>query len=187
MATSGAMGTSNPYVKYTIDIRQNSQNVSANTSNITVSVRFYRTNTGYETWGSGTVWCRINGATYSAQVTPNQKITSAGIVLFSKAVDIPHDSDGGKYVGASAWININSPLTSSEQTFGTNLTRIPRATVPSLSPSTQELGGRIQVSLPRASTSFTHNVRYTFGSVTETIATGATTSTSFVLPMSLAS
>lgn len=187
MATSGAMGTSNPYVKYTIDIRQNSQNVSANTSNITVSVRFYRTNTGYETWGSGTVWCRINGTTYSAQVTPNQKITSAGIVLFSKAVDIPHDSDGGKYVGASAWININSPLTSSEQTFGTNLTRIPRATVPSLSPSTQELGGRIQVSLPRASTSFTHNVRYTFGSVTETIATGATTSTSFVLPMSLAS
>ena len=47
MSTSGNMSTSNQYVKYTISINQNSQNVSNNCSNVTVTVRFFRTNSGY--------------------------------------------------------------------------------------------------------------------------------------------
>lgn len=187
MATSGAMSTSNPYVKYTIEIRQNSQNTQNNTSNVTVLVRFYRTNTGYKTWGSGTVWCKINGTTYTASINPSQEITNAGIVLFQRQLDIPHNPDGTKHLIASAWINMNSPLSSNEQAYGQDLTPIPRATVPILSPETQELGGRINISLPRASDNFTHHVRYTFGTVTEEIARSAETSASFVLPMSLAS
>ena len=96
--TSGAMSTSNTHVKYTISIVENSTNVSNNTSNVTVSVRFYRTNTGYTTFGTGTVYCTINGTTYSAAVTPSQKITNSGIVLFSKTLDIGHDSDGSKNI-----------------------------------------------------------------------------------------
>ncbi|MDO4504564.1 MAG: hypothetical protein Q4B84_05475 [Clostridia bacterium] len=46
MGTSGNMSTSNQYVKYTISINQNSQNVSNNYSNVTVTVRFFRTNSG---------------------------------------------------------------------------------------------------------------------------------------------
>ena len=40
MSTSGNMSTSNQYVKYTISINQNSQNVSNNYSNVTVTVGF---------------------------------------------------------------------------------------------------------------------------------------------------
>ena len=187
MASSGSFGTSNPYVKYTITITQNSQNISANTSNVTVSVRFFRTNTGYETWGSGTVWCKIDGTTHTASIQPHQKITSSGIVLFSKTLDIRHTQDGTKHLVASAWINMNSPLTSNEQAYGQDLTRIPRATTPVLSPNEQEIGQSIQISLPRASTEFTHTVYYTFGSLKETIATGVSTSTIFMLPSKLSS
>lgn len=93
MATSKAFATSNARVKYTITIKQNSQSVSGNYSNVIVSVRFYRTNTWYTTYGTGTVYCKINGTTCSVGVTPTQKITSAGIVLFSKTLNINHNAD----------------------------------------------------------------------------------------------
>ena len=98
MATSSAMSTDNVYVKYTITVTQNSQSVTNNTSNVTVSVRFYRTNTGYTTWGTGTVYCKINGTQYSAAVTPSDKITNSGIVLFSKTLNIPHNADGSIFI-----------------------------------------------------------------------------------------
>lgn len=126
MGKSGALSTSNQYVKYNIEIIQNSQSIANNTSNVTVKVRFYRTNTGYETYGTGTVYCKINGTQYSASVTPSQKITNSGIVLFSKTLNISHGTDGKKTLTCSAWIDINAPLTSSEQSYSQALTTIPR-------------------------------------------------------------
>ena len=126
MATSNAMNTSNQYVKYTISINQNSRDINNNKSNVTVSVRFYRTNTGYTTYGSGTVYCKIDGTQYSASVGPTQKITNSGIVLFTKTLDISHNGDGKKTLTCSAWINHNAPLTSSEQSYSQELTAIPR-------------------------------------------------------------
>lgn len=187
MATSGAMSTSNDRVKYKITITQNSQNVNNNTSNVTVSVRFYRTNTGYTTYGTGTVYCKINGTTYSASVTPDNKITNAGIVLFTKTLNISHNADGTKSLTASAWINLNTPLTSSEQSYTQALTTIPRATTPAVNVSTVALGGSITVSMPRASSSFTHTLRYNFAGATGTIGTGLATSTTWTVPLSLAS
>lgn len=186
MATSAALNTSNTRVKYTISIKQNSQSVSGNYSNVTVSVRFYRTNTGYTTYGTGTVYCKINGTTYTSDVTPSQKITSSGIVLFSKTLNINHNSDGTKRLTCSAWIKHNAPLTSSEQSYSQTLTTIPRATKHTISPSTVDLGKSIAISLPRASSSFTHKLTWTFGSKSGTISTSATTSSSFTPSLSLA-
>jgi predicted RNase H-related nuclease YkuK (DUF458 family) len=52
MATSSAMSTTNDKIQYKVTITQNSQSVANNTSNVTVSVRVYRTNTGYTTYGT---------------------------------------------------------------------------------------------------------------------------------------
>ena len=46
MADSSAMSTSNQFVKYHISVYENSTNLNSNTSNVTVHVYFYRTNTG---------------------------------------------------------------------------------------------------------------------------------------------
>ena len=102
MSTSGNMSTSNQYVKYTISINQNSQNISNNCSNVSVYVRFWRDNQGYTTYGSGTCYCKINGTTYSSTVSSSQKITDSGINLFSKTLDIYHNNDGTKTLTCSA-------------------------------------------------------------------------------------
>lgn len=182
MATSNAMSTSNQYVKYKITVTQNSQNIAGNKSNVTVSVRFYRTNTGYTTYGTGTVYCKINGTTYEAAVTPSQKITNSGIVLFTKTLDIPHNDNGTKSLTCSAWISMNTPLTSSEQSYTQTLTTIPRASTLSVGNGT--LGVAQTLTVTRATSSSTHTITATCGSVTTTICTkSSSTSISFTPPM----
>ena len=109
MGTSSTFSTSNTHVKYNITVNQNSQNVSNNCSNVSVYVRFWRDNQGYTTYGSGTCYCKINGTTYSATVSPSQKITDSGINLFSKTLDIYHNNDGTKTLTCSAWISMDTP------------------------------------------------------------------------------
>ena len=186
MATSGALSTNNDNIKYKITITQNSQNVAGNTSNVTVSVKVYRTNTGYTTYGTGTIYCKINGTTYSASITSDDKITSSGIVLFTKTLNIAHNSDGSKTLTTSAWIN-HSQFSASEQSFSMALTTIPRATTPTVNDSDINLGESVTVSMPRASGSFTHTLRYAFGNSSGTIASGLGTSRAWTVPLSLAS
>lgn len=186
MATSGALSTNNDNIKYKITVNQNSQNVSGNTSNVTVSVRFYRTNTGYTTFGTGTVYCKINGTTYSASVTSDDKITSSGIVLFTKTLNIAHNADGSKTLTVSAWIS-HSQVDSSEQSYSQKLTTIPRATTPTINVASVDMGASITVSMPRASSAFTHTLKYTFGGTSGTIGTGLGTSKTWTVPLSLAS
>ena len=185
MATSNAFNTSNTYVKYTITVTEGTIDVANNTSPVTVTVNFYRTNIGYETYGTGTVYCKINGVTYSVSVSSSQKINSGGINLFSKTVTIPHNADGSKTIYVSAWIN-HSQVTSSEQGFNVTLTTIPRATTPTLSASNFDMGTAITVNTPRASSSFTHTLTYQFGSLSGTIGTNVATSVSWTVPLSLA-
>ena len=185
MATSGAMSTSNQFIKYTISITQNSQSVTNNTSNVTVKVRFYRTNTGYTSYGTGTVYCKINGTTFSASVTPSDKITSSGIVLFTKTLNISHATDGSKKLTCSAWIK-HDVVTSSEQSYTQTLTTIPRASTFSASATSVNIGDSVTFTMSRASSAFTHKLTYKFGSTTGTIGTDIGTSKAWTVPDSLA-
>lgn len=190
MAVSGALNTNNQYIKYKITIIQNSQSISDNTSNVTVRVNFYRTNTGYETYGTGTVYCKINGTTYTASIVSTQRITSSGIDLFTRTMNIPHNADGTKTLTVSAWIS-HSQFTATEQSFSMALTTIPRATTPVLSASSVDMGKSITITLNRASSAFTHRLSYTFGSLSGQTsgignASSAGTSTTFTPPLTLA-
>lgn len=126
MGTSSAMSTSNQYVKYEISISRNWQSTNDNCTSVNVNVNFWRTNTGHSTYGTGTVYCKIDGTTYSASISPSQKITNSGITLFSKSLLIYHNNDGTKTLNVSAWININNVLTSNEQSYSEVLPTIPR-------------------------------------------------------------
>lgn len=159
MGTSSTFSTSNSHVKYNIKIYQNWQSVEGNYSNVTVVVDFWRDNSGYTTYGSGTCYCKINGTTYSASVSPSQKITNSGITLFNRDVAVGHNADGSKYLDTSAWISMDTPLSSSEQWYGEWLTTIPRASsISGINGGT--LGSSVTVSISRASDSFTHKVDY---------------------------
>lgn len=186
MATSSAMSTTNDKIKYKITITQNSQSVANNTSNVTVSVRVYRTNTGYTTYGTGTVYCTINGTQYTEAITSSDKITSSGIVLFSKTLNIAHNADGTKTLATSARIT-HDQFSSSAQSYSQALTTIPRATTPTLSAKSVNMGADITISMPRASSSFDHTLTYKFGSATGTIGSDLSTSKTWTVPLSLAS
>lgn len=181
--TSGALVTSNQYINYTISIVENSISIENNTSNVTVSVRFYRTNSGYETYGSGTVYCTIDGSDYSASVTASQKITSSGIVLFTKTLDISHDSDGSKTLYVRAYIS-HSQVTSSSQLYGLVLSTIPRTS--SISVGNGTLGSAMTITADSKSSSFTHTLTWACGNYSGTIATKSSeTSWSFTPELKL--
>ena len=186
MGTSSAMSTTNDKIKYKVTITQNSQSVSNNTSNVTVSVRVYRTNTGYTTYGTGTVYCTINGTQYTEGITSSDKITSSGIVVFSKTLNITHGSDGSKTLSTSTRIT-HDQFSSSAQSYNQALTTIPRATTPTVSASSVNMGSSITINMPRASSSFDHTLTYKFGSATGTIGSDLGTSKAWTVPLSLAS
>jgi len=136
LADSQDMSTSNSYVKYHISVYQNSQSTTNNTSQVTVDVYFWRTNSGYQTYGDGNLYVTVDGTTYTQAISSSQKITESGIILFSQTFTINHNSDGTKTLTCSAYINLSGVLTSSNQSFSYTLTQIARrATISSISPS----------------------------------------------------
>lgn len=186
MANSSWFNTSNQYIKYRIEVTQNSQNVANNTSNVTVKVWIYRTNTGYTTYGSGTCYCKINGTTYSASITSSQKITNSGIYLFSKTLDIGHNSDGSKSLTCSAWFS-HDRFSSNEQSASFGLTTIPRkSTISSITGGT--MGGSMTVNINRASSSFTTDVWVQLGKSDwiGVVSRSTATAITFTVPTSLA-
>ena len=185
MATSGAKSTSNEYIKYKITITENSQNTVGNYSSVTVSVKFYRTNTGYETSGTGTVYCKIDGIKYTASVSSSQKITEDGIVLFKKTLNVNHDDDGNKALTVSAKID-HSRFDSEYQDYTQTLTKIMRQS--SLEVPEGTLGAAQTLTVVQNNTAYTHTIKYTCGSVSGVICENSSeTSISFTPPLSLAS
>lgn len=129
MATSNSFNTSNTYIKYRIIVTENSYSVAKNTSNVTVKVQAWRTNSGYETYGTGTCYCTIDGKDYSQTISNSQKITyNSYTQLFSKSLTINHDANGSKALYVSSYIS-HSRFDSTSQGFTVNLTNIPQSAI----------------------------------------------------------
>ena len=156
--TSEAFDTSNQFIKFEIKVKENSYSVENNTSNVTVTVRFWRTNTGYTTYGTGTVYCFIYNDTYSQSVTSDQKITNYGIDLFEKTLDIPHNDDGTRNLNVAAYIS-HERVTSDSYDYYIDLTTIPR-TSEFTCPVSWTLGQSITFKINRKSSSFRDTLSY---------------------------
>lgn len=184
MASSSNFTTTNQYIVFWIEVIQNSQNISNNTSNVTVKVWIKRTNTGYTTYGSGTVFTNIDGVQRNVSITPSQKITSTASTIFHQDITVKHNSDGTKILNVQ--VGITHDMFNSSQSsvaFNTSLTTIPRSSSISLSASTIEAGKELSVNITRASGSFTHNIYLMFGSSKFTIQNGVTTSAKGIISL----
>lgn len=176
-------------IVWTVD----SQSVANNTSSVTVKVQLVSTGSSYtinsSASKSGSV--TINGTKYSfsftAALSGNQAKT-----LYTKTVTVSHGADGSKTCAFAATIGINVTLSgtyygnvtaSGNGTFDT----IPRATTPTLSASSVNMGASITINMPRASSSFDHTLTYKFGNASGTIGTDLGTSKAWTVPLSLAS
>lgn len=170
-----------------------SQSVANNTSSVTAKVQLVSTGSSYtiNSSASKSGSLTINGTKYtfsfSAALNGNQTKT-----LYTKTVTVAHNSDGSKTCAFAATCGINVTLggtyygnvtASGSGTFNT----IPRATVPTLSASSVNMGASVTINMPRASGSFDHTLTYSFGKASGTIGSGLGTSKTWEVPISLAS
>ena len=120
-----------------------------------------------------------SGGTYSDITDYREKTFASG------TMEIDHESDGSKTFTVSAfsgWLYGNGDYNAPAQSF--ELPTIPRATVPSMGAAT--IGEEVTIILPRASSTFTHKLTYSFGSASGTIGSALGTSAVWRLPESLA-
>lgn len=154
-------------------------------------------NTSTVTWE-----VRSRGGSVNWYITSNVKVIIDGVqryfkaagvqawkdgVLASGTVTISHSNDGSRQFSASveAGVYYSAPNVSGSGSWW--LDQIPRATQPSISPASQTMGASITISMPRASSSFTHTVKYSFGTKSGTIVSKLNgTSTTWTIPRSLA-
>ena len=176
-------GTSNKYINYSVNSQELSYDINSNSSILRVWVDGWRTNTGYTTSGSGTVYARINGVVYSAGITSSQKITSTPIRLGTWDVTISHDADGSKAISVAGWIS-HSQFSSSEQGYTHTLTTIPRVSGVRCDGGT--FGSALTIYFDRKSDNFTHHLYYSLNGGPETgIGADYSTSATWTPPLSL--
>ena len=184
-------GRSNGY-RLVLTVTETSTSVANNTSNVSWNLKCECQN-AYAQWnpGPGTVSVTINGSNrYSGRPAFVFPGMNSSITLCSGTMTVNHNNDGSKSISCSASYTATSSayyLPGNMSVSGNmNLTTIARATQPSVSPTSITMGGSITISTPRASSSFTHTLKYSFGGASGTIATGVGTSKAWTVPTSLA-
>lgn len=165
------------------------KNIEGNYSLLNVDLRASRTNSGYTTYGTGSGYFVINGKKYTFSITSSQKITQNSNTLLGSVsnIKIPHDSDGNKNLTIEVYASIpgaNLTLGTTSKTVA--LDTIPRATTPTFSPESVSLGESVTIKLLRASSNFTHTLKYKFGEQTGTLVTGAGVSHIWQVPLDFA-
>ena len=155
-------------VSSNISIRQNSQTIANNKSNITVKVQVTTTGESYNGYSKpGT--CTIDGTTYNfSHNIPYQATTT----IFEKTLDVTHDSNGEKTVYAS--FSFQTGISAGTITGSTSkkLTTIPRTSEVSLSKKNFNIGETITIYTNRKSASFKHTAVIKFNGQTVRTQTG---------------
>lgn len=162
----------------------NRQDIASNSSTVNVQARL-RTNGYASVWGvTADLTASVNGSSTIEHPTINIG-TGSSQLIFAHDFNVPHNSDGTKTVNIQVSLNLNTGgYGSSTVAFSLPLPTIPRAST--ISDVTGTLGSAMTLNINRKNSSFTHNLRYDFGSLSGTIATGVGTSVSWTPPLSLA-
>ena len=166
------------------------QNVANNTSKITCTMYLVQASS----WGLNISTrsdnsTTINGTKYTwdspAISNGGGKTTKLGTVTSG---NIAHNADGTKSVTISSTFNLEATISGTYRGTITasatiTLNTIPRATTPTLSASSANMGATVTINMPRASSAFTHDLAYKVGSGSYvSIATGRGTSYGWTVP-----
>lgn len=169
----------------TLVLGEKSQSVSGNYTDVSWSLRLFVT---YAVNANMTGSVVINGTTvHNYAKNPGYISANATVTIASGTHRVPHNSDGTKSFNWSANLRTNTQGRSwsfSKSTSGSRtLSRIPRASGASLSSNTVQMGGSVNIGFARASSSFTHSVRLSFGSyVNEAFTRTSATSVKLNIP-----
>lgn len=189
MATSGSKSvTVTSYDTLKFSWSEKSQSISANTTTITWKLQLIAGAYGRIGSTASKSWSvTVNGTKYSGSNTIGIA-NNATKTLASGTTVISHGTDGKKTFSYS--FSQQFSITFDGESIGTKsgsgtgtLDTIPRATTPTVSASSVDMGSTVTINTPRASSAFTHDLAYSFaGGSYVSIATGVGTSHSWKTP-----
>ena len=171
-------------VSQSLTLTQSSQSVSGNYSK--VRILWKTTQTG-ESWNgyekTAYYYVKPNGGSetrYSISYTLPKGTTKT---LVDKTVTVNHLATGKGSVAVRTYMNTGLSQGVIEKSASLTLDTIPRATQVALSASSVDMGSSITIKTPRAASSFTHDLAYSYGGRSYvSIATGVGTSKSWTVP-----
>lgn len=174
----------------TASFNENSTSIANNTSNVTCTATLTPSSSYWTSSYPSTlaIYWHDNRENYNRQVA---SITFSGLSSASDAktasgtINVTHNDDGTlsgyayavftKGQTTSTWAcnsgDVATPLTA--------LTTIARASTPTITPSTFNIGDTITINTNRKSTAFTHTLTFYFGTYSYQIATGVTDTITF--------
>lgn len=184
MATATFSGQYGRNMSLELKAELTGQNIAGNYSSVHVTA-YLHTNGYASMWGvSADATITINGG--SAIEHPGINIgTNSAQKIWDHTYNVGHNNDGTKTVGVKLSVGLNTGgYGSAMVAFDYRLPDIPRAS--SVSDMTGTLGSAMTININRKVSSFTHIVKYYFGNLSGTIATGVGTSVSWTPPLNLA-
>ena len=186
-----SVNNSNDRFTLKLTLTEGDYNITANTSPVTYKLELIA-NTSYNfsqyRIGSSVI---LDGVTVHSQAKSWDKQYSIAdygtLTLASGTTTIKHSDDGSKTISVYYGIEMDSASytpgnLSDSDTMA--LTQIPRAST--ISCTTANIESKPTITIKRASSSFTHTIKYKFGTLEDTIATktSATSITSWTIPSS---
>ncbi len=179
-----------------LTVTETATNVETNVSTITYKLQLISGNQyHFEQFGVGAA-ITMDGTTVASRSRDNDPYLTIGfnstLTLLSGSTTVAHAADGTKTIALGYSLNMADYYYTPGPMSGTGsfvCATIPRATTPTLSASSVNIGSAVTISVSgRASTSFSHVLTYTIGSTSGTIATlnTSTTSYSWTVPASVA-
>lgn len=196
MATSGSItGTAKvgssvtTTYNYWAEWKRNGEpNITNNTSNITVSLILKKPEGNdlgaYNLNRYPTVSLSVNGSAKTPTIAYIDTRNHATCIFATWTGDVTHNADG----------TLSCPIVASFTHYGSDsldsgtlsgnavLDTIPRASVPTVSASSVQMGSAVTITTNRKASSFTHTLTYSFGGSTGTIATGVGASYAWTVP-----
>ena len=155
-------------------ITQNSQNVTNNTSNVTAWIDAVSTGGSYNHMNpGGTVQFGGNASgRYNFNHNFNANTTTR---IYTRTFNVTHNADGTGKVTLSGQFATNVSSGTVYCSATKTLTTIPRASTPTVT-GTKQLGSKMTINTNRASSAFTHTLKWSWAGKSGTIGTGVTTS-----------
>ena len=176
--------TGNRYIQARI-VWSSTPDTVNNRSSVTATLSYAKSSSSTgATYGTGLFSITINGSTKSFNVPITLNPNDTWVTIGSHTVTVDHNNDGSRSVQISAAGGISGLTFSSTNCSATViLDKIPRATTPTFGASVQTIGSNMTILLNAADSSFHHNVMYSWGATSGTVATKAQNSVAWMIPM----
>ncbi|MBR5865733.1 MAG: hypothetical protein IKY89_05620 [Alistipes sp.] len=166
-------------------LTQSSQSVSGNYSKVRILWKTTQSGASYNNYErTAYYYVSINGGAetrYSIKYTLPKGSTKT---LLDTTITVNHKTDGKGSVKVRTWMDTDISEGTIEKSQSLTLDTIPRATEIVLSAISNDMGSNLTIDLPRASSSFTHDLAYKVDgeSSWNTFKTGATTTYTWTTP-----